>query len=314
MFSVFVFFALLLAIGAMIIGMRTAVDGLSGMSNHPWVAMMVRYSNNPLHGLVIGVLVTVIMQSSSAVTMMAVGLVSSGIFPLRNAIPLVFGANVGTTLAVQLFAYSPGDAGWYAATAGCILWMLFPRFMSVGKVLTGFGLIFIGLGLVDELLPPLAAKPWFVAFLDMMSGEPVSSFLSGIVLTTLVMSSTVTIGLLQRLADQGLIALPDALPMLYGDNVGTTTDTLLASAGATTAGRQLAMVHVLFNVSGSMLFWFATPLFAKLLYALSSSPAQQLALAHLLFNLTNALLQLPLANYYIRLTGRLVGAVRGGYS
>src|SRR5690606_7535320 len=138
------------------------VEGLAGLSGRPWVQKLVQYSDNPLQSLSIGVLLTAVMQSSSAVTMMAVGLVSSGIFPLRNAIPLVFGANIGTTLAVQLLAYSPGDAGWYVAIIGGAVWWLLPKLASVGRIAAGFGLIFIGLGLVDTFLPPLAERPWFV--------------------------------------------------------------------------------------------------------------------------------------------------------
>ena len=299
-------FLFFIVISAMVLGMRTAVEGLANLSGKGWVQRFLSRPIHPLYGLAAGIISTVIVQSSSAVTMIAVGLVSSGILPLRGAVPFVFGANIGTTLTVQMLAHAPETLGWYLAFAGWFLWFALPLQASLGKVLAGFGLIFVGLNLLDLMLPPLAERMWFVRLIELMSADPWSAFFSGVLLTTLLMSSTVTIGIIQRLADRGLISVVEALPMLYGDNVGTTTDTLMVSIGAKTAGRQLALIHLLFNLVGSAFFWLLTPLFADLLQWLSQDPARQLAHAHFLFNLISAFVQLPLIDGYLGLTRRIV--------
>ncbi|MBE3591041.1 MAG: Na/Pi cotransporter family protein [Firmicutes bacterium] len=293
-------------LAALLFGMKTAAAGLSQLAAGRLAAALQRAARRPWPAFFAGAAVTAAVQSSSVVTILLVGLADAGLLDLSAAACLVLGANVGTTLTAHLLAFGPGPAaGWLLLAAGLPLARR-PRHRGAGRAAAGMGMVILGLHAMEGALAPLGRRPAFAAALAGVAGSPLLGLAAGALMTTLVLSSAVTIGVLQKLVAQGLLSLRAALPVLYGDNVGTTTDTLLASLAAGSAGRRLAVFHLLFNMAGALLFLALTPWVAGWVAALSSSPERQVALAHTLFNAVNAVLWLPARGWLLRAAAALV--------
>jgi phosphate:Na+ symporter len=264
-------------------------------------------AGRPGAALLAGLLVTALIQSSSVSTIAIVGLVHAGALDLDAAAAAIVGANVGTTLPVQLLAFRPGAAFWLAlAAVVLVLGAAGGRLRTWARLGLAFGCLMAGLTAIGAALAPLAGRPWFGATIVLLAQRAWLGLGAGVLLSTVVLSSGVTMGVLQRLADQGVLPLAAALPVVFGSNVGTTTDTLLASLGAGRPARRAALFHVLFNVVGALGFMLARGPCADLLTALGGTPARQVANAHLLFNLVSAAVLFPLRGQLLRLTELLL--------
>ena len=276
-------------------------------------------TRTPLTGALAGMVVTAVMQSSSATTVMVIGFVSAGLLELPQAVAVIFGANIGTTVTAQLLAFRLEDARYLLLVAGLLLWFAGRgRLHAAGQALFAFGLLFEGIAVMAEAMEPLAAGPVFRQWMAQVRHRPGLGLLAGLGMTLAVQSSSATIAVLQRAAarpgpDGGcLLGLAGAIPVLLGDNIGTTVTAVLASVGQSRDAKRLAAAHALFNLSGAAVCWLLLPQFTALVRLVSPHGpesavlARQIANAHTLFNLLCTLVWLPLTPVMVRLVCKLV--------
>ena len=285
-------------------------------------SLLARCTANPAAGFVTGMAVTAVVQSSSAVTVMVIAFLAAGLLQLRQAVPVVFGANIGTTVTAQLLAFRLEDIRHILLFAGLLLWFFWKqgRAHAAGQALFAFGLLFEGITVMAGALEPLAAGPVFQQWMAQVRHRPGLGLLAGLGMTLTVQSSSATIAVLQHIAAQPgpagdcLLDLAGAIPVLLGDNIGTTITAVLASLGQGRDAKRVAAAHTLFNLSGAAVCWAVLPWFAALVRLVSPQGpesvvlARQIANAHTLFNLGCTLLWLPLTPLMVRAVCLLVPA------
>ena len=279
-------------------------------------------TKNRLLGVIAGALTTAVLQSSSATTVMAIGFVSAGLMSLPQAISIIFGANIGTTITAQLIAFDIGDYAWLFVATGFIMYFFFKKkelISYIGQTVFGFGVLFVGINIMGDTMKPLAASQVFVDLMMQVHDIPVLGVLLGTCMTVVVQSSSATIAVLQNLASTAgpdgvtsIIGLQGALPILFGDNIGTTITAVLASIGASVTAKRTAAAHVIFNLTGTLLFIWFIPYYAKFIQFISPSGAEvdvisrQIANAHLCFNLFNTIWFLPLIGVLVKVVTKIV--------
>lgn len=301
-------FELLGGLAIFIFGMNMMSDGLQKIAGQRMRHILRILTKNPLMGVLAGALVTAVLQSSSATTVMIIGFVSAGLMPLTQAISVILGANIGTTLTAQIIAFKITDYIWPLVFIGFAVYFLGKqeRTKYIGQSVFAFGLLFVGLNTMSEVMKPLAKSPIFVDLFTIVAQSPVLGVLLGTVMTIVVQSSSATIAVLQNFAAQpaadgvsSILGLNNAIPILLGDNIGTTVTALLATIGQSRNAKRTALAHSVFNISGSLLFIGFVPYFAAFIRWLSPSGAEidiiarQIANAHTAFNVINTLLWLP---------------------
>lgn len=285
--------------------MDSALQQAAGQHLRQFLQRLVR---SPLRGIFAGIIVTALIQSSSAVTVMLVGLVSAGLMELRQAIPIIFGANIGTTVTGQLLSFDLGQLRYLVLFVGLFLCFFSKegRLHAMGDILFGFGLLLEGIQVMSQSMQPLAAHPVLAHWLQQVAQDPWIGLLAGLCMTLTVQSSSATIAILQDLASRSgpdgiysLLGLQGALPVLLGDNIGTTITAILASLGGNRNAKRLAAAHTIFNISGSVAAMLFLPEFTAAVQWLSPKGAEiaiisrQIANAHTLFNLFCAAAWLP---------------------
>ncbi len=287
--------------------MRLAALGLQARGDAVKRAL-ARLMGRPLPAALTAALGTALIHSSSISTMAIVALVQAGALDLDTAAAAVIGANVGTTLPVQLLTWRPGPAIWLplVATGAALLLRRDDRSRAWGGALAGSACLLGGLGLLDLAAAPLAHSPWFGASMLLLAQHPWAGLGAGALLATVVLSSSVTLGVLQGLAHQGLMPLAAALPVVIGANVGTTTDTLLVSLGTGRDGRRTALFHLLFNLAGALAFM---PLRHTVLAML---PTAGVTTLHLVFNVITAFWLYPLRKSLLALTAVVLTCPKDG--
>ncbi|HBR33772.1 MAG TPA: hypothetical protein DD734_04000, partial [Firmicutes bacterium] len=312
-----------------IYGMNLMSEGLKKVAGDRLRKILEVVTKNPFIGVIVGAIVTTVIQSSSATTVMVIGFVNAGLMNLQQGIGIIMGANIGTTVTAQLIAFKIGDYAYLMAGIGFALYFFGKKKYAkhLGQVIFGFGLLFIGINTMSDVLEPLAKNQRSLHFITKMSSRPFWGLLVGLILTVVVQSSSAVIGVLQSLASQpvvegglvhALIPLSGAVPILLGSNIGTTITAALASIGANRAAKRSALFHTLFNVLGSavcLLFLFP---FIKLVHHISPAPnpaagiteaavvSRQIANAHTTFNLLNTLLWLPFVKVLADLVTKLI--------
>ncbi len=284
-------------------GLGFVAGGLKGPGMERFRNAASVYSGGTVRGILLGTVFTAAIQSSSAATILLVGMVKGGILTVRRAVPLVLGANLGTTLTGQLLARGAIGSGGILPTmvpliAGgilslCRLWRGGKGTRSFEWVLYGVGMVFLGLEVLDRGLTPLGRQPWFLDAFMSLGTSPWTGLVAGVVLTAVVMSSSVTVGLLQRFAEQGFVSLTSALFIMAGDDLGTTADTMVVGLFAGSTGRSLAISHLLFNIINMAIVLSFHTFFVHAVQLLGGGPAQQVANAHTLFNLAGVILVAP---------------------
>ncbi|AEE91713.1 Na/Pi-cotransporter II-related protein [Tepidanaerobacter acetatoxydans Re1] len=302
------FFTLLGGLGLFIYGMRLMGDGLEMAAGERLKGLLELLTRNRLLGVLVGTLVTAIIQSSSATTVMVVGLVNAGIMDFSQAIGIIMGANIGTTMTAQLIAFKLTNLALPAIGIGTGIF-LFGRNKSqkyLGQVILGFGLLFFGMQTMEIALKPLAQIPEFTKFIASFSKNPFLGVLAGFLTTGIVQSSSATIGILQALAGQGIVNISSALPILFGDNIGTCVTALLSSIGTNITARRTALFHLIFNIVGTIIFMLLLPLVQTAVALTSPDPVRQIANAHTIFNVANTIIQLPFAFLIMKLVIHLV--------
>ncbi|MCC2446311.1 Na/Pi cotransporter family protein [Bacillus cereus] len=286
-------------LGIFLFGIKYMGDGLQQAAGDRLRDILDRFTTNPLMGVLAGMLVTVLIQSSSGTTALTVGLVSAGFMTLRQAIGVIMGANIGTTVTAFIIGIKIGEYALPVMAIGAILLFFFKnkKVHSVGQVVFGFGMLFFGLELMSAGMKPLRSLESFQELTVSMSDNPILGVVVGTVFTLIVQSSSATIGILQELFGQGAIDLQAALPVLFGDNIGTTITAVLAAIGTSIAARRAALVHVIFNIVGTIIFTILLVPFTSLIQyfqtSLNLNPEMTIAFAHGTFNVTNAVIQFP---------------------
>jgi phosphate:Na+ symporter len=246
----------------------------------------IRYAvEKPLYGLLTGVISTIIFQSSSASTALTVGLVSAGLISFYSSLAIILGTDIGTTLTVQFVVWHFTEISPLFISIGGLLWLIFRgRWQITGQIIFNFGLLFFGLGLISQAAEPLKNYP---AFLNLFTRtqNPFLGIGLGIAVTGIVHASAIPISIMALLAQQDLVSLENALPVIMGANIGTTVTALLVGTVATVSGKRTAVSHLIFKCIGVFLCFILMPYFLVILKSLSSSVAQQIVLAHFLLNL-----------------------------
>jgi len=274
-------------------------DGLQKFAGDRLRDILDRFTSNPFLGVVAGMLVTVLIQSSSGTTVLTVALVNAGFMTLRQAIGVIMGANIGTTVTAFIIGFNIGEYSLPIIAVGCFMLFFFKnqKVNVIGQAIFGFGSLFFGLKLMSGGMAPLRSLDFFHELIVNMSDNPILGVTIGTIFTLIVQSSSATIGILQGLYAEGAISLSAALPVLFGDNIGTTITAILASLGASVAARRAAFTHVIFNLVGTVIFLIVLKLFIMYVSFLQSSlslnPEMTLAFAHGSFNIANTIIQFP---------------------
>jgi phosphate:Na+ symporter len=296
-------------LGLFLYGMNLMGSGLQKAAGEKLKKLIEVLTNNRLMGVLVGTVVTMVVQSSSATTVMVIGFVNAGLMTLGQAAGVIMGANIGTTITAQLIAFKLTDYAPLAVAAGVAIWLAAKkqRIKELAEIFIGFGILFIGMDMMGAGLKPLAKLP---AFSDIMTSlnNPILGMLVGLGLTTVVQSSSASIGLLQALAGQGLININIAFPILFGDNIGTTTTALISSIGANKTAKRAAVIHFMFNLIGTIIFMtiLRIPIQAIVTRISPGDIQRQIANAHTLFNLVNVVIQLPFAGLLVKAARILV--------
>ncbi|MEK3975439.1 Na/Pi cotransporter family protein [Psychrobacillus sp. FSL K6-2684] len=299
-------------LGIFLFAIKYMGDGLQKAAGERLRDILDRYTTNPFMGVLVGIIVTVLIQSSSGTTVITVGLVSAGFMKLRQAIGVIMGANIGTTITAFIIGFDVGGYALPIMAVGAFLIFFFKKHVvqNVGEVIFGFGGLFLGLELMSGGMQPLRELEAFTDFTLAMSDHPFLGLLSGTIFTLIVQSSSATVAILQGLYAENLLSLQGALPVLFGDNIGTTITAILASLGASVAAKRAAATHVLFNVVGSVIFILLLIPFTIYIEWISGvldlESKMQIAFAHGSFNVANTIIQFPLIGAWAYLVTKLI--------
>lgn len=314
-------FGLLGGLAIFIFGMNMMSESLQKAAGEKMKKILGILTVNPVMGVLAGTIATAVMQSSSATTVMVIGFVSAGLMTLKQGISVILGANIGTTMTAQLLAFNISDYIFVIIFVGFIVSFVFKseKIKSIGQTIFAFGLLFEGIQIMSSVMKPLAASSVFINMIDHVSGMPVLGVLVGTLMTLVVQSSSATIAVLQNFAAQAgpdgvssIIGLAGAIPVLLGDNIGTTITALLACIGQSRDAKRTALAHCTFNITGAFLFiWFVKP-YAHFIQAISTKGpeveviARQIANAHTIFNITMTLIWLPLIWLLVKIVVKIL--------
>lgn len=309
-------FGLLGGLAMFLYGMNSMSDALQKAAGEKMKRILGFLTKNPLMGALAGALVTAVLQSSSATTVMVIGFVSAGLMSLPQAISVIFGANIGTTMTAQLMAFKISNYIYPIIFIGFIMNFVFKKekIRNVGMVIFSFGLLFEGIEVMGGVMKPLASSAIFVELMGKVSEIPVLGVVLGAVMTLVVQSSSATIAVLQNFASQpgpdgihSVIGLAGAIPILFGDNIGTTITALLASIGQSKNAKRTAIAHSTFNITGTILFLFLIRPLAAFVQWISPKGdeldiiSRQIANAHTTFNVACTLIWLPLIPVMVKI-------------
>lgn len=305
--------SLLSGLFVLLYGVKIAGEGFQRAAGTKLRQILYYVTSNRITGVAIGALVTAVIQSSSATTVMTVGFVSSGLMSLAQAVGVILGANIGTTFTVQLIAFKVYDYALIMVGVGAAL-VLFGRKRNIvftGQGILGFALIFLSLKIMSDAMIPMKESRLFREILLSLEGNTIGLLLISTIFTGLVQSSAGTIGIALALSLQGLISLEGALPIILGANVGTCIASVLSSINATNEAKKVALVHVLFNVIGVLVFLPLLGIFKDIIVMTSTGLSRQIANAHSLFNLTVTFLFIPFTPHLARLADKIIPAEEG---
>ena len=308
-------FGLLGGLALFIFGLNMMSESLQKVAGDKMKKVLGVLTRNAVCGMLAGALVTAVLQSSSATTVLVIGFVSAGLMSLKQGISVIFGANIGTTMTAQLMAFKISDYIMPIVFIGFLIAFIAKKekVKFVGQTIFAFGLLFVGIEMMGDVMKPLATSPVFINMMEKVSHIPVLGVGVGLVMTLVVQSSSATIAVLQSFASQAgpdgasVIGLVGAIPILLGDNIGTTITAILASIGQSKDAKRCAIAHSVFNITGSFIFiWIIKP-FAKFVEMISPKGneldviSRQIANAHMSFNIINTLIWLPLLPVMVKI-------------
>lgn len=292
-------------VGILIYGIVIMGESLQIIAGEKLRKLIASLTGTPFKGLLVGTVVTGILQSSGATTAMVVSFVDVGFMTLTQAIGVILGANIGTTVTAQLIAFKITNIAYLCALVGAGMCILCKkrRTRNIGVCLIGFALLFIGMEMMSGPMAFLRTRPDIMAS---FARHSVLAFLAGIVITILVQSSSATVGLTMAVAAQGLITLDTAIIIILGENIGSTTTAVLASLGAKRSAKQAAAAHVIIKLIGTAVVLLILPFYAHFIQATSADISRQVANAHTIFNVLIALLFLPFVSQYAKFIKRII--------
>ena len=289
--------SLLGGLGLFLYGMQMMSTNLEAVAGNRMKQILERLTANRFLGVFVGAGITALIQSSSATTVMTVGFVNSGLMSLRQAVWIIMGANIGTTITGQLIALDVGVLAPLIAFAGIILLIFVKnkKIQHIGGIVAGIGVLFIGMGMMSDAMVPLRDSPTFVELMTKFS-NPLLGIIVGAVFTAIIQSSSASVGILQALAMGGVINLHSAVFVLFGQNIGTCITALLASIGTSRNAKRATMIHFMFNVIGTVIFvtlCILTPFTDFIISLTPDNPVAQIANVHTIFNITTTVILLP---------------------
>ena len=296
-------------LGLFLYGMNVMGTGLQKGAGNKLKSIVGALTQNKLLGVLVGIVVTMIIQSSSATTVMVIGFVNAGVMSLVQATAVIMGANIGTTVTAQIIAFNLTDYAPLAVIIGIVL-LLFTskkRTKEIGEILVGIGILFIGMDMMGSGLEPLSELPVFSKVMSSLN-NPFLGILVGAGLTTVLQSSSAATGLLQALATKGLINMNVIFPILIGENIGTTTTALVSSVGANKTAKRAALIHLIINLVGATIFMLGLryPIEWLVKYLSPDNLSRQIANTHSFFNILNVAIQFPFAIYLVKIVEKLV--------
>ena len=290
-------------------GMQMMSQGLENAAGNKMQQILEKLTANRFLGVLVGALITAVIQSSSATTVMVVGFVNAGMMTLNQAVWIIMGANIGTTITGQLIALDAGAVAPIIAFIGVIL-IIFSKKEKigyVGSILAGLGILFIGMDMMGGSMEPLAQSQSFISLLTKFS-NPILGILAGTIFTAIIQSSSASVGILQALAGSGIVTLDSAAFILFGQNIGTCITAFLAALGANRNAKRTTIIHITFNVIGTIIFTIlciTTPLI-PVLQGMTESAPKQIANLHTMFNVTTTLILLPFGTALTKLAQHIL--------
>lgn len=284
-------------------GMEFMGDGLENAAGSRLKSFFDKAITNPLKGALVGTIVTAIIQSSSATTVMVVGFVNAGLMSLYQAVGVIMGANIGTTITGQLITFKIDDyiPLFIIIGAALILFMKQEKRKEIGKIVFGFGLLFMGLSQMKDAMSPIAQTTFFQDLILTLEGNMFLGILVGAAMTAVVQSSSASTAILLSLAATGAISLQVAIPILFGNNIGTCVTALLSSLNANKVAKKAAFIHLSFNLIGTLIFLPLINILSQVVIYMGGDIDKQIANAHTIFNIVNAIILLPFAGVFVKL-------------
>ncbi len=291
-------------------GMQMMSSGLEAAAGNKMKSILEKLTSGKIRGVLVGAGITAVIQSSSATTVMVVGFVSAGLMSLRQAVGVIMGANIGTTITGQLIALDVSAMAPLITFAGVVLTVFFKseKAQHIGSIIAGLGVLFIGMDMMSGAMSPLRDSPTFVSLVSNFD-NPVIGILVGAGFTAIIQSSSASVGILQALAISGVIGLPQAVYVLFGQNIGTCITAVLASIGTKTEAKRTTIIHLMFNIIGTIIFTLicmATPFAAFMEGLTPGNVAAQIANVHTVFNVTTTLLLLPFAGLMAQIATKIL--------
>ena len=300
-------------LGLFLFGIRTMGDGLENAAGAKLKRMLEVLTGNRFLAVLVGFVVTAIIQSSTATTVMVVGFVNAGMMSLAQAVGVIMGANIGTTVTSLLIALNFSSVAAAAVLVGVILMLASKKTVvkNLGAIFTGFGLLFLGIDMMSDSMAPLRESAGFMNFIVTVSESPLRplfGLILGIVMTAVLQSSSASVGVLQTLAMQGLVPLKFSVFVLFGQNIGTCLTALFSTVGAKKNSKRAAVIHLLFNLIGTGIFILIALLapYVEWIEKLSPDPMAQIAISHIVFNIVSTVIMFPFANVLVKLSCLLV--------
>lgn len=300
-------------LGLFLFGIRTMGDGLENAAGAKLKRMLEVLTGNRFLAVLVGFVVTAIIQSSTATTVMVVGFVNAGMMSLAQAVGVIMGANIGTTVTSLLIALNFSSVAAAAVLVGVILMLASKKTVvkNLGAIFTGFGLLFLGIDMMSDSMAPLRESAGFMNFIVTVSESPLRplfGIILGIVMTAVLQSSSASVGVLQTLAMQGLVPLKFSVFVLFGQNIGTCLTALFSTVGAKKNSKRAAVIHLLFNLIGTGIFILIALLapYVEWIEKLSPDPMAQIAISHIVFNIASTVIMFPFANVLVKLSCLLV--------
>ena len=300
-------------LGLFLFGIRTMGDGLENAAGAKLKRMLEVLTGNRFLAVLVGFVVTAIIQSSTATTVMVVGFVNAGMMSLAQAVGVIMGANIGTTVTSLLIALNFSSVAAASVLVGVILMLASKKTVvkNLGAIFTGFGLLFLGIDMMSDSMAPLRDSAGFMNFIVTVSESPLRplfGIILGIVMTAVLQSSSASVGVLQTLAMQGLVPLKFSVFVLFGQNIGTCLTALFSTVGAKKNSKRAAVIHLLFNVIGTGIFILIALLtpYVEWIEKLSPDPMAQIAISHIVFNIVSTVVMFPFAKVLVKLSCLLV--------
>ncbi|MGL4772821.1 MAG: Na/Pi cotransporter family protein [Clostridium sp.] len=307
--TIMVLIKLMGGLGLFLYGMKLMGDGLENAAGDGLKKILEKVTANPISAVLVGAIVTMVIQSSSATTVMVVGFVNAGLMNLIQATGIIMGANIGTTVTAQLVAFKLDTIAplFIFVGAAMVMFARAKKRKDIGHIILGFGILFTGMGMMSGAMKPLTSSPAFEQILMTIGDNWVLGVIAGAAITAILQSSSATTGILVALATAGAINIGHALPIIFGCNIGTCVTAMIASVGTNKTAHKAAMIHLIFNISGTIIFFPFLGILGRIVSEMSPGDvSRQIANAHTVFNIVNTLVLLPLSGVMIKIVNSVI--------